>query len=233
MTGHGKGQHPPRTDREDSLPVHRGMAVTTGAHGGHLHRIDMGEPFADQAALIIDDGTSLPDDGDIGGGAADINNQRLRRRGKGEAVPRGGGRSAGHGGGGLLEGVADLHGPCIAADDIDLAGHAEGGERLLHAVQKILHDRHQPGIEHGGRGPFLDAGPVADLMGEEDRLRINHPDGFGHDLLMGGIDDAHGGADGIGVHMGLAAQHRIHQSFHVQFFLLLAQVIVAAAQKGS
>ncbi len=123
---HRQGHHPAGAEVEDTMFVDPGVTVAADTAGDHIDRFDMGLPIADFAAVGGQDRSTAPDQGNIGGGAADINHQAVGLAVEGAEVG-GAGRAAGHGQAGVVDGGPGADRLTVATDDIYRAVKIQSG----------------------------------------------------------------------------------------------------------
>jgi hypothetical protein len=77
LRGHGQRLNPCALQNDAAVALTDHVAVTAGTGRVHVHRLDMGPPFTDGAALAVQQGFAVLDQTDVGGGAADIDHQGI------------------------------------------------------------------------------------------------------------------------------------------------------------
>ena len=142
---HRYGNHPPGSQVQLSVPEPDG-AVPSQDKGVHVQSFDHGFPGADGDAVPGCHRASVPDNGDIRGGASHIHNHRVRLSGQDASAHHAGRRTRKQGFHRTLPGRFLGHQASVASHDGHRGVNPTLTHHIFHRPEKISDQGNQPGV---------------------------------------------------------------------------------------
>ncbi len=184
-------------------------------------------------AFLVDAGHTIFQDGNIGGGAAHIENERILCPRQKCSADDAGSRSGQNGFDGFFLRLFFSHQRPVPFDNHNCGVDTSFFQGIPYGYEQFLDDRHQAGIENGGNGSFVHTQRAGEVMAANYRNTEDFPYQLLRSQFMLRIAHTQIAGNGDGVHLSAHFLDGSPGRLFVKGFLLTPLDIVTAGNCGN